>query len=214
VRPVNPDTLRVSAGGSLLGFAPSGEFAENVDFAGGLGGHFLFKLDPQGVAALRLDASYLVYGHERYRTPLGGGPLGLIQVDVNTTNSIVAGGLGLQLLSPGRTVRPYANASIGFSYFSTSSSVEGVDNAEAFASSTNYEDGGFAWTAGGGLYIPLTLRKVLVSLDLAVRFIDNGERDYLRDDGITFVNNQVQLNPVSSDAKGVQYMLGVTVSFR
>ena len=207
------DPYRFSVGGSLLGFAPQGDFAKNVDFAGGAGGHFLVRLDPAGIAAIRADLSFLVYGHERYRVPLGGGPLGLIQVDVNTTNSIFAGGLGLQLLAPGPRVRPYANASVGFSYFVTSSSVEGTESNEDFASSTNYEDGGFAWTVGGGLYIPLYARRTTVSLDIGARWIDNGERDYLRDDGITFVNNEVQLNPVSSKAKGLQYMLGITVTF-
>jgi len=208
-----PDPYRLSVGGSVLGFAPQGDFAKNVDFAGGAGGHFLVRLDPEGIAAIRADLSFLVYGHENYRVPLGGGPLGLIQIDVNTTNSIFAGGLGLQLMAPGPRVRPYANASAGFSYFVTSSSAEGTESNEAFASSSNYEDGGFAWTAGGGLYIPLYSRRTTVSLDLGARWIDNGERDYLREDGITFVNNEVQLNPVSSKAQGLQYMLGVTVTF-
>ena len=34
---------------ALLGFAPQGEFADNVDFAGGFGGSLQYELDPQGI---------------------------------------------------------------------------------------------------------------------------------------------------------------------
>jgi len=213
-RPDDGTPSRWAFGVSLLGLAPQGEFAENVDFAGGLGGSALYRLDQRGIVAFRAELGFLVYGHERYRTPLGGGPLGLIRVDVNTTNSIVAGGVGLQLMTPGTGVRPYALATGGFSHFFTSSSVEGRDNTEPFASSTNYEDGGLAWTWGGGLYVPLSSRGNPVNLDLGIRWIDNGSREYLRDDGITFEGGGVQLHPVRSEAKGLQFNLGLTVPFR
>lgn len=213
-KPVSPALQRSAFGISFLGLAPQGEFANNVNFAGGIGGHYIVSLDPGGVIALRIDAGYMEYGHQRHRVPLGSGPLGLVNVDVNTTNNIALGGLGLQVATPGRSVRPYANLSAGFSYFFTESSVEGTNNNEAFASSTNYHDGGFAWSGGGGLYIPVSVRRTILNLDLGVRWLDNGKRDYLRDDGITFENNAVQLHPVRSEAKGVQFNLGVTFSFR
>jgi hypothetical protein len=212
--PTSTARLRSAFGVSLLGFAPRGEFADNVDFAGGIGGHYLFRLDPDGVIGLRVDGGFLVYGSEKYRTSLGNGPLGLIQVDVNTSNNIAYGGIGLQLMTPGTTVRPYAHAMAGFSYFFTSSSVEGTNDSEAFASSTNYSDGGFMWSGGGGLLIPVSVRRVVVNIDLGVRWMDNRERDYLRDDGITFENNEVQLNPVRSEAKGLKLNLGVAISYR
>jgi opacity protein-like surface antigen len=213
-KPVSGAARRSTFGISLLGLKPQGEFAENVGGAGGIGGHYIVRLDPKGIVGIRADLGYLIYGREEYRTPLGTGPLGLIQVDVTTTNSIALGGLGLQLMLPTSGVRPYGNVSAGFSYFFTESSVEGSDNEEAFASSTNYSDGGFAWSAGGGLYIPLSVKRVIVNLDLGARWLDNGKRDYLRDDGITFENDEVQLHPVRSEAKGIQFNLGVAISFR
>lgn len=203
---------RATVGGAILGLSPQGEFAQNVDGALGLNGHFLYRLDPQGIVAFRADINYLIYGSERYRAPLGSGPLGLVRVDVNTTNNIVHGGIGLQLLPPGSTVRPYATGSAGFSYFFTSSAVSGSDNEESFASSTNYDDGGFTWTAGGGLYVPLGHSGL--NLDLGARWVDNGMRRYLRDDGITFDNDQIQLHPVRSEAQGVQFSVGVTYGIR
>ena len=164
--------------------------------------------------SLRAEIGYMVYGHERYRTSLGGGPLGLIDVDVVTTNNIALGGLGLQIGSPGHSIRPYGLATGGFSYFFTESSVEGTNNSEAFASSTNYDDGGFAWSAGGGLFIPVSKRRTVVNIDLGVRWLDNGKRNYLRDDGITFEDDEVQLHPVRTEAKGIMFNLGVAISFR
>jgi hypothetical protein len=212
--PTNPILLRSAFGVSLLGLAPKGEFANNVNVAGGFGLNGLLRLDPQGIIALRADFGLLIYGHEHYRTPLGGGPLGLISVDVNTMNNIVFGGIGLQVGAPGATVRPYANLSAGFSSFFTTSSVEGSGNSESFASTTNYKDAGFAWSGGGGVYIPVSVRRLVVNLDIGVRWMDNGKRDYLRDDGITFFNNSVQMHPVRSEAKGLQINLGVTFSHR
>jgi hypothetical protein len=202
---------RVAFGAALQGLKPQGEFAENVNFAGGLAGNVVYALDEAGIIALRADVGFLIYGSERYRVPLGGGPLGLINVDVNTTNSIFHGGVGLQLLSPGRTVRPYANATAGFSFFATSSSVSGSQQDTPFASSTNYSDGGFAWTAGGGLYVPLRAGSTRIQLDLGATWMDNGSRDYLRPDGITFAGGGVQLNPVRSQAQALRFHLGIAV---
>jgi hypothetical protein len=200
-----------SVGLVLQGLNPQGEFAEHINFAGGIAGSYLYALDPQGIIAFRAELGYLLYGAERYRVPLGGGPLGLINVDVNTTNNIVQGGVGLQLLAPGRTVRPYAHALAGFSSFFTSSSVTGTQQAEAFASSTNYSDAGFAWMAGGGLYVPLSAGATRLQLDLGVRWVDHGRREYLRPDGISFEGGDVQLNPVRTGAQALQFHLGVVI---
>jgi hypothetical protein len=202
---------RVAFGAALQGLKPQGEFAENVNFAGGLAGNVVYALDEAGIIALRADVGFLIYGSERYRVPLGGGPLGLINVDVNTTNSIFHGGVGLQLLAPGPTVRPYANATAGFSYFSTGSSVSGSQQDTPFASSTNYSDLGFAWTAGGGLYVPLRAGSTRIQLDLGATWMDNGSREYLRSDGITFEAGGVQLNPVRSQAQALRFHLGIMV---
>ena len=213
-KPVSDGLRRSAFGIALLGLAPRGELADNVSFAGGIGGSYLLRFGPSGEVSIRADLGYMVYGHEKYRTTLGGGPLGLISVDVVTTNNIALGGLGLQVGAPGRSIRPYVNAMGGFSYFFTESSVEGTNNSEAFASSTNYDDGGFAWAAGGGLYIPVSRKRAVVNIDLGVRWLDNGKRDYLRDDGITFEDDEVQFNPVRTEAKGIVFSLGVGIGFR
>jgi hypothetical protein len=213
-KPISDGLRRSAFGISLLGLAPRGEFADNVSGAGGIGGSYMLRLGEAGLVSLRADLGYMIYGRERYRTDLGGGPLGLINVDVVTTNNIVLGGLGIQIGAPGRSISPYANAMAGFSHFFTESSVEGTGNSEPFASSTNYEDGGFAWAAGGGIYIPVSRKRAVVNIDLGVRWLDNGKRNYLREDSITFEDDEVQFNPVRTEAKGIIFSLGVGIGFR
>ncbi len=70
------------------------------------------------------------------------------------------------------------------------------------------------WTAGGGFYVPLSVATTPVQLDFGVKWIDNGPREYLRPDGISFENNGVQLNPVRSQAQALQFHLGLTFPLR
>jgi hypothetical protein len=188
---------------------PQGEFAENVNFAGGLGGGVLWKVG--GPVALRADIGFMIYGSETRRVPLGDGALGLINVDVTTTNSIFGGSLGGQVGVPGPTVMPYLGGSIGFSAFTTSSSVEGSNsNDEPFASSTNSNDGTFAKTAFAGLYLPFGKGTALV--DLGVRHTWNGENvRYLTPGDITEdTNGNVVLTPRQTRADFLTVIIGIT----
>ncbi|MBK7907435.1 MAG: hypothetical protein IPJ78_12870 [Gemmatimonadetes bacterium] len=188
---------------------PQGEFAQNVNFAGGVGGGVLWKVG--GPIALRADLGFLIYGSETRRVPLGGGALGLINVDVSTTNSIFGGSLGGQIGVPGRTVMPYLGGSVGFSAFTTSSSVRGSNSSdEPFASSTNSNDGTFAKTAFGGLYIPFGEGTTV--FDLGVRHTWNGENvRYLTPGDITEDGSgNVILNPRQTRADFLTVFIGIT----
>ncbi len=191
---------------------PQGEFAENVRIAGGAGGGVLWKVG--GPVGLRADIGVMAYGSERRRVPLGGGALGLISVDVTTTNSIFGGSIGGQIGVPGPTVMPYVGGMIGFSAFTTTTSVEGSNSTnEPFASSTNSNDGTFAKTAIAGLYIPVG-RTGNVRLDLGARHTWNGERvRYLTRGDITEdINGDVLISPRESRADILTIVLGVTIA--
>jgi hypothetical protein len=193
----------------LQGGLPQGDFAENVDFAGGLGGGVLFEMVPE--LALRAELGFLIYGNETRRVPLGGGALGLINVDVTTTNSIFHGGVGLQLGTPGQSIKPYVGGLLGFSSFTTSSRVAGTNsNDEPFASSTNSSDGVFAKTALVGLYVPMGGSLLL---DLGVRHTWNGDRvRYLTRGDITEdAGGNVVLTPRETRADLLTITLGVTL---
>lgn len=190
---------------------PQGEFAQNVNFAGGIGGGLLWRIGG-GPVAFRADLGVMIYGSETRRVPLGGGALGLINVDVTTTNSIFGGTIGGQVGVPGKGLTPYLGGGIGFNAFTTSSSVEGSNSAdEPFASSTNSNDGTFAKLAFGGLYVPFGNGTAM--LDLGVRHTWNGETvryltpgDVTEDPG----TGEVILTPRQTRADYLTIVIGVT----
>lgn len=185
----------VALGGSLHVGVPQGDFADNVSAAFGLNGFAGWQLG-NSPFLVRADLGYDIYGSRTRRMPLGSGPLGLINVDVTTTNSIFTGGIGLQAGLPGRGFTPYVGGSIGFAGFVTSSSVSGSmqSSSESFASSTNYSDGTFAKTLFGGFYLPIGTSGGAV--DIGVRYHLNGEARYLTDRDISFdASNTPVLSP-------------------
>ncbi len=190
---------------------PQGDFAENVKVAGGLGGGAIWGIGP--ILGLRAGFDFMVYGSERRRVPLGGGALGLIKVDVTTTNAIFGGNIGAQLGTPGPTIRPYLGGMIGFSSFSTTSSVSGSNSAdESFASSNNSSDNAFSKIALAGIYIPAGRGSTMI--ELGARYTWNGkEVSYLTpgditEDGIT---GDIILTPRRTRADLLTVVLGVTI---
>lgn len=205
------------AGGALTYAAPQGEFKENVRGAFGLTGHVVHAFDEDGIVAVRGELGYLNYGTTRNRQALGGGALGLIYVDVTTTNNIMFGGVGLQVMPPTGTVRPYVAGSVGFSYFFTTSSVEGTSNIEPFAETENFSDGGFTALYGGGLYFPLRRSgKNPIALDLGAQMHKNSDIQYLTKSSIVITNSSAPpvITPRRSAADFITFRLGVTVGVR
>lgn len=189
---------------------PQGEFAENVNLAGGFGLGGMWGLSEW--FALRGGLDFQWYGYDRRRVPLGGGALGLINVDVTTTNTIVGGLIGAQLGMPGNGIRPYAGGAIGFSNFSTVSQVSGSNSDDTpFASSTNESDNAFAKHAFAGLYIPVG--KGGSSFDIGARYTWNGESvRYLTPGDITEdANGNIILSPNNTRADLLTVVIGLTI---
>lgn len=189
---------------------PQGEFGQNVALAGGIGGGGIWAIGP--AFGLRADLGFMIYGSDTRRVPLGGGALGLINVDVTTTNMIFGGGIGGQLGVPNGSLMPYVGGMIGFSAFTTTSSVEGSNSAdEPFASSTNSSDAAFAKTVLAGLYIPLARGSAMI--DLGVRHTWNGKQvRYLTEGDITEdVNGDIVLSPRETRADILTIVIGVSI---
>ncbi|MFQ6045429.1 MAG: hypothetical protein ACE5PT_03590 [Gemmatimonadales bacterium] len=195
--------------GSVL--RPVGEFRDFVDWGGGLGLYGVFHLDRGGTIGIRLDGSFMVYGHESFEAPFSE-TIHRVRLEVNTDNAIVSLGIGPQLsLDLGR-LRPYAYGTAGFSYFATVSSVRGTDSSEGFASTTNFDDATLALGGGGGLLVRVKGGPHPVSIDLAVQGIYNGEAEYLREGGIREnANGSLTLLPIVSQANNVTFKFGVAV---
>ena len=189
---------------------PQGEFAKNVNLAGGFGVGGIYALNEW--FGLRGQVDVQIYGAENRRVPLGGGALGLITVDVTTTNAIIGGSIGAQIGMPGESARPYVGGMIGFSSFTTSSSVSGTNSTdEPFASSTNSVDNAFAKIVYGGIYIPVGSKGTL--FDIGLRHTWNGQevRYLTPGDIIENGSGDVVLTPNYTRANLLTITIGVTL---
>lgn len=189
---------------------PQGEFKENVSAAAGFGVAGIFPIATE--FGIRAGFDLQIYGNETRRVPLGGGALGLINVDVTTTNSIVGGNIGAQIGLPSDRVKPYVGGLIGFSSFNTVSQVEGSNSDnQPFASSTNLSDNAFSKHALAGIYFPMSNGTVLI--DLGARYTWNGESvRYLTPGDISEdAGGNVVLTPNETRADLLTITLGVTL---
>jgi opacity protein-like surface antigen len=199
------------AGGELLFAFPTGEFAENVSFGFGIGGYARFPFGGEDLLSLRVDLGFLNYGNETIRICVTD-PC-RVQGDLTTSNNIFFGGVGPELGIVSGPARLYANASVGFAFFATSSSVSGSSDfgQEPFASSTNHQDATFAWMAGPGFQLRVSGGRIPVFLDIGGRYHGNGEARYLRKgDIIDHPDGSVTIDPQQSDTNLWTLRLGVS----
>ncbi|MGI9078659.1 MAG: hypothetical protein ACR2G6_15215 [Gemmatimonadaceae bacterium] len=175
---------RFTLGGDLVMSQPRGEFSNNV--GNGYGAEFtgLFHLDRRGFFSIRGDVGGVQYGRESQEIPFS--PItGRVRLDLETTNQIAWGAIGTQLMIPEGPLRPYANASIAYTDFSTTSSLRGTDDEYEALSTQNQHDGSRAYIFGGGVLIPFGNRITSGALNLGGRYYYGGEATYLREGDIT-----------------------------
>ena len=208
---------RIFGGGELIYAQPRGDFGDYVSRGWGGAGHVLFAADRRGILALRLEGGLLNYGNERKRGCISDAFGCRILVDVTTSNNIVFGGIGPQLLAPTGRLRPYLNGLAGFSYLYTQSSLESANSGDgsAILSTTNFHDAVLAASAGGGIYIPLTLSRVRFSVDVGVSHRWSGKTRYLREGSITDLpDGSIEYTPIESRTDMLMYHVGVSFGAR
>jgi len=189
---------------------PIGDFSNFIGTGYGLTGGFVWNLDRDRVFGIRAEGGFVQYGSET----IGGCAVTCrVPVDVTTTNNIGFGGIGPQISVPAGPFRPYINATAGFSYFFTHSSLHDSDNYDSGAyDHTNQDDLVFALTGGGGVLIPVSMRTIPVLLDLGATVHRNGQASYLRKVSIKDLpNGGIVISPIRSDANFVTYRIGVSI---
>lgn len=188
---------------------PLEEFADYIDAGYGFGGYVAHALDSRGILSIRANADILWYGRETSRHDLSSGWGG--SLDVTTSNNIFSMGIGPYLTLPSTGVRPFLTGTFGFSYFSTSTSVEWRYSGETVDSWTDFSDAVTAWTGGGGLLIPLGRGQRPVLLELSAIYHGNGEAEYLREGSISQDDNgNAVFTPIRSRTNLVLYTIGVS----
>lgn len=206
---------RGAVGASFNYGRPVGDFLKNVDQGLGFDLFFRANLEPQGILSLRLDGGLLIYGHETKRVPLSTTVGSRILVDLTTSNNIVWAGIGPQLTLPTQGIQPYGFGQIGFAYFFTESSVEGSNNNEPFASTTNFSDATFRYAFGGGFLVPFRTSTTEWAIDLGATYHGNGQVEYLREDSIIDMpDGSIVIHPIQSDANLLTYRLGFSITLR
>jgi hypothetical protein len=209
---------RMHAGGGIIVGQPLGEFRDYVSVGFGLDAFGRIALDREGWVSLRVDGAFLTYGRETNRVCFSSTVGCVIQLDVTTSNNIFALGIGPEIAIPlgGGGGGLYGGVGAGFSYFSTDSEVRGTQSVDpALATTRNFSDAGFAWTAAGGLRVPITRGETPVSLDLGVRKLGSGLREYLTEGDISEgPGGSLELKVRRSEADLLLWRIGVSVGLR
>ena len=162
-----------------------------------------------GHLRLRGDLGFLVYGIERLRYCSFGCRVGS---ELTTTNAIVYGQIGPELVLLRGDVQPDVHAGAGLSYFVTSSSLDDHDGYGPYLETTNYSDVVLGFTYGGGVRFRMGGSRRPVFLDLGVERHDNGEAEYLTvGDIVDHDDGSVTAYPNRSDADLVTFKLGVSI---
>jgi Outer membrane protein beta-barrel domain len=161
--------------------APRGEFQSNLGQGvqgGGFDAFGLMRLDRLGVLSLRVEGGGVWYGSESQRVNI----FPRIGAKVVTTNSIGEFGVGPELAVPRGPVRPYVNAMYGVHYFSTSSSLEGLENENNSNdfSTTHQHDATSTIGFGGGLRVPVGPARWDFAIDAGTRYYRGGTAEYLK----------------------------------
>jgi hypothetical protein len=200
---------RFSVGGDVVLSQPKSEFANNVGNGYGFDLTGLFKVDPKGFFNLRADLGGIQYGRETKRIPFQ--PItGRIRLDLETDNRIGFAAIGTQLQIPDGWIRPYANAAIAVTNFSTQSSLSGSDDSFETITSTNASDNSHAWIFGGGVTIPFG-RFSTGALNIGARYFYGGTATYLTEgDIIDNPDGTITLNPRNSKTDLVLWQLGAS----
>lgn len=202
------------AASGRLAFAvsePQGDFGKNTGNGYGVDVSGLVRLDKQSIVNARLDLSFLSYASSTRRIPLAGSG-NLVRLDLKTSSSIFTMVGGPQLLGPTGVFRPYVSALGGFSYFSTTTSVEGSDDSEDdFARTTNSSDASLAYGGSVGAYLRVYQSpKSDVRLELGARYLRHDNAKYLNDKQVEdgFNNNRDPI-PLRGRADFVTYYIGI-----
>jgi hypothetical protein len=202
-------------GGTFTVARPQGEFGDQVDR--GLGGdlHYLRALGVNTQVALRVDAGLAIYGYDKFTVEDGYGYL----TDASTSNNVAWIGVGPQVGLPDGRLRPYVNGYAGYSFLWTTTTIDDSDGYyygdeyyDDDTSFTEQDDWSFSYGGGAGLYIPVRSGASPVSLDVGVRYHNNGEAEYLREgDIVENSDGSVTLYPTRSDTDLLTFHIGFSI---
>lgn len=230
----NEDSLQTNSGNNVgvqAGLAfdlglPRNEFRENITNPGfGIGGHI--AVAPHTAPIMYgLEFNYMMYGNENQSVPFNNSSAGRVNVDLQTTNSIVTGHILTRLQPKAGMLRPYIDALAGFNYLSTNSSIKDQRTNEEIAGSINFQDAAFSYGAGVGVMFELSRGEFgddengithfgSTLLDFRIRYMRGGEAEYLREGSIKEDPNdasKVIYDVYKSRTDMLTFQIGIAIS--
>jgi hypothetical protein len=202
-----PGPSRFSFGGDGVMSQPKGEFAGNVGRGWGFNLNGNYNIDYKGFLSIRADAGTVQYARERKDASFFG-ITGRIPLDLETTNNIAWGAIGPQIMIPDGPFRPYANAAIAYTDFSTTSTLSDPNGQFQSISNQNAHDGSHAWIFGSGIQIPFGTSG---AFNFGGKYYYGGRATYLTKGDITDnPDGTITINPRNSKTDMVIWQLGVT----
>ena len=130
-------------------------------------GHLRMRVD---LGAVVYGCEELFYGYCRFTCRVASGS------NVTTTNSILYGSVGPEIVLASGDFEPYVHAGASVSYFVTSSQLDDNDGYGSYMHTTNYSDTVLGWRFGGGFRFRVGQRTLI---DVGVHKADNQVATYL-----------------------------------
>jgi hypothetical protein len=195
-------------GGAVQVGQPQGAFGDVADTGVGATIHGTIRTSG-GTLGWRLEGGWLVYGSEPLGTPVPG-TQGRITADLAfTENSVGHAVTGPVVMAARGSVRPYASAFAGVSYFTTATELRPNPIGVAVAYQTHFDDTVFTYGGSAGVLVPLG--KSGVSLDLGARYSRNSDARYLVEGDVHQAPGGALLFvPRRSDADVLDFQIGLT----
>lgn len=199
---------RFSGSIALLNTQPLGELSTGPGIGIAVAG--AYALDPFRIFRLRGEFRASVYDRETDQVCFSGTVGCRILLDLETNYSIVYGGIGPQIVIPIGPTELALDGTIGWSAFTATSTLQGVDDQdESFGQTNNYDDQTFAWSTGGEFRVPVSRQ---VAIALGAHYQHNGTVSYLRKGGITDnPDGTLSFDPYRTEANLVAITLGVDI---
>jgi hypothetical protein len=196
---------RFSFGGDGVMSQPKGEFASNVGRGWGFNLNGMYRIDYKGYLNLRADFGTVQYARERKDASFFG-ITGRVNLDLETTNNIAWGAIGPQIMIPDGPFRPYANAAVAYTNFSTTSTLSDPYGQFQPISNQNQHDGSHAWIFGSGFQIPFGTSG---AFNFGGKYYYGGRATYLTKGDITDnPDGTITLHPRNSKTDMVIWQIG------
>jgi hypothetical protein len=200
-----PGPSRFSLGGDGVMSQPKGEFASNVGKGWGFNLNGMYRIDYKGYLNLRADFGTVQYAKERKDASFFG-ITGRVNLNLETTNNIAWGAIGPQIMIPDGPFRPYANAAVAYTNFSTTSTLSDPYGQFQPISNQNQHDGSHAWIFGSGFQIPFGTSG---AFNFGGKYYYGGRATYLTKGDITDnPDGTITLHPRNSKTDMVIWQIG------